>query len=171
MRKNIVLTGMSGAGKSYIGKAVADKLGLDYFDSDEEFEKEENANISDFFIKNREEYFRKRESDIIKRLSRKSSSVISTGGGSVLKEENVSNLKSNGIVFYLERDIDVILDTVDKEGRPLLKGGKNAIRKLFRQRKSIYENSADYKISNNDSPEETIEKICKIYEEYKSVVK
>ena len=168
MRKNIILTGMSGAGKSYIGKAVADKLGLDFFDSDEEFEKEENANISDVFTKNKEEYFRERESDIIKRLSRKSNSVISTGGGSVLEEENVSNLKNNGIVFYLERDIDVILDNVDKEGKAPLKGGKNAIRKLFKQRKSFYENSADYIISNNDSPEETIEKICKIYEEYKS---
>ena len=171
IRKNIILTGMPASGKSYIGKAVADKLGFNFYDSEEEFEKEENTNIVDVIKEKGEEYFRKRESEILKRLSRKSISVISTGDSSMLKEENISNLKNNGIIFYLEHDIDVILNTIDKEGRQLYKGGKNTIRKLFKQRKAIYEKSADYKILNNDNPDETIDKICKIYKEYKDLLK
>jgi len=66
MSKNIVLTGMSGAGKSYIGKVLADRLDLKFFDSDLEFEKEENRKIGDVFKENGEEYFRNRESEIIK---------------------------------------------------------------------------------------------------------
>jgi len=97
--------------------------------------------------------------------------VISTGGGAILKEENISNLKENGIIFYLKRDIETIVNTVDGSERPLFKGGKTAVSKLFKERKAIYEKTADYTVSNNGTPDETIEIICEIYKKCKDVLK
>lgn len=164
MMKNIVLTGMSGAGKSRLGKELSKRLEFNFYDSDNEFEKEEEDSISNVFKEKGEEYFRLKESEIIKKLSLKRNCVIATGGGTVLKEENVLNLKKNGIIFYIERDIDVIASTVDGSGRPLFKGGKDSILKLFKERKEIYEKTADCTVSNNGEPEEAVEKIIEIYE-------
>lgn len=165
MKKNIVLTGMSGAGKSYVGKAVAEKLDFSFYDSDAEFVKEEKSEISEVFKAKGEEYFRKRESEVIKKLSQKGGCVISTGGGSILKEENIINLKENGVIIYLERDIETIINTVDASGRPLFKGGKDSIKKLYNDRKELYKTTADYKVSNNGALEKTVNKIIEIYED------
>lgn len=164
IKKNIVLIGMSGAGKTTVGKFLSKKLKMDFFDSDDEFEKEEKSKIRDVFAKKGEEYFRKRETEVIQKLSSKNGVIISTGGGIVEKKENIDALKENGIIIYLERDINAIINSVSADDRPLFKNGKNAIQVLFEKREGMYLSSADFKISNNSSTEDAVFEICKLYD-------
>ena len=89
--KNIVLVGLMGAGKSSVGKLLAQKLNLSFVDTDEFIEKQENIKISDIFSKYGEQYFRDLENKVISDLATKTSLVISTGGGSV---QNINNLNA-----------------------------------------------------------------------------
>lgn len=162
-RKNIVLTGMSGCGKTTVGKMVAEILKMRFTDTDEVFVSEEKRSISDVFETDGEAYFRKKEKEIIERVSKRGGTVISTGGGVICDSENVSFLKSSGIIFYIKRDIEKIANQVKPDGRPLFKAGKKAVKKLFKERRKPYEAAADYEIENNSLPKEAAEKICDIY--------
>lgn len=162
--KNIILIGMSGAGKTHIGRKLSEQLNMPFFDTDEEFEAEETKKISDVFANEGEEYFRKRESEIINRLALKNGIIISTGGGAVLKRENLDVLKESGIIIYIERDISVIAKTVAGDDRPLFKNGKKAIYELFEKREAMYLSSADFNVKNNDVPEKAVSEIMDIYE-------
>lgn len=153
--KNIVLIGMSGVGKTKTGKYIANKLDYDFIDTDELIVSREGISIENIFDKYGENYFRNVESDIIKEISSLGSKVISTGGGVVLKKDNVENLRKNGFIFLLMGKIDYIYKNILKssEKRPLLKKGSNLyedIETLFKKRESLYINSAD-KIINVDN--------------------
>lgn len=166
--KNIVLTGMSGCGKTAVGTVLAKIAKMKFVDTDEVFVAEEKKEISKVFEEEGEAYFRKREAEIIKRVSAEKGLVISTGGGAVLRSENVENLKKNGIIIYLKRDIEKIISKADPSVRPLFCGGAEKVKRLFESRKAVYEATADYTAENNSSPEEAAEKI---YEIYRSVTK
>ena len=165
MNKNIVLIGMSGAGKTIISKLLAKELSLKYYDTDAEIENDEVRSISKIFEEDGEDYFRIKETEKIKELSKNNGCIISTGGGVILKNENVEFLKENGIVFYIKRDIDLIINTASFQNRPLFKIGKEYIADLFNKRKALYENYADYIIGNNQEIEDAVNKIIRIYEE------
>ena len=98
------------------------------------------------------------ESIVIKELSLKSGAVIATGGGAVLRKENTENLKANGVIVYVKRD----LEALSVSGRPLSE--KNGIEKLYRERKEIYERTADAFVLNAGSLENTAKEIVKEYE-------
>lgn len=161
--KNIVLTGMSGCGKTAVGTILAKMAEMKFVDTDEVFVAEEKKEISKVFEEKGEAYFRKREAEIIKRVSAEKGLVVSTGGGAVLSAENVENLKKNGIIIYLKRDIEKIISKADPSVRPLFGGGAKKVKKLFESRKAVYEATADYTAENNSSPEEAAKKICEIY--------
>ena len=103
-KKNIVLTGMPGSGKSTTGKILAEKLGREFIDTDEEIRKKTGIEISDYFERCGEKEFRSLETEVIKAISSKSGIVIATGGGAILKEENIDALKMNGTVYFLDRN-------------------------------------------------------------------
>ena len=103
------------------------------------------------------------EKEIIEKVSKRGGTVISTGGGVICDNENVSFLKGSGIIFYIKRDIEKIANQVKPDGRPLFKAGKKAVKKLFKERQMLYESAADYEIENNSLPKEAAEKICDIY--------
>ena len=170
-KKNIVLIGMSGAGKTTVAKLLSEKLGMPFFDSDEEFEKEENRKINEVFSKDGEAYFRRRETEVLKRLSAKTGIIISTGGGVVTKKENIDILKESGIIVYLERNIETILNSVSGEERPLFKKGKKSVEELFKGREPMYLSSADFKADNNSSPEEAASDIENIYRKIENFYK
>jgi len=162
---NIVLTGFMGTGKSAVGKILAQKLKMDYVDIDEVIEKREKKKIFNIFETEGEEYFRQKESQIISTISRWDNYVVSTGGGAILKEENLNALKSNGIVICLWARPEIILKRASKENtRPLLKGEnrKEKIKELLEIRQPYYER-ADLKIkTSNLSSEEVAEKILRV---------
>ena len=158
LTSNIALCGMPSAGKTSVGKLLAKKLNLEFFDSDEEISKKYGKTPKDIINESGEDGFRELESEVIKELSTKSGAVISLGGGAVLKEENVLNLKLNSTIVYIKRDLELL----SLENRPLsLSVG---VENLYKKRKPIYESVSDITVENNNSIEETVKKVIENYE-------
>ena len=159
-KENIVLTGMPGSGKSTIGKELAQKTKKEFLDTDALIEEKAGKSISEIFAQHGEAYFRDLETEVILEVSKKAGAVIATGGGVVLRQENVDALKLNGRVFYIDRPVHMLIPTDD---RPLA-GTKEAIRQRYRERSSIYKNTADVVIKNPHTSEKAV---CKIMETLK----
>ena len=118
--KNIILTGMMGAGKTTVGKELATIMNCNFIDLDETIEKN-YGKISDIFKQKGEEYFRQIETLELKKLNIQETFVLSTGGGIVLKDENIKILQTLGYVFYLEASTDTIYERIkNQKHRPLL---------------------------------------------------
>ena len=161
--KNIVLTGIMGCGKTTIGRIIAKKLNKKFIDTDEIITNQ-YGEISSLFDKG-EEHFRDIESKVINKLSMLSDCVISTGGGAIKRNTNVINLKKNGVVFFIERDIEKIIESVDTKSRPLLNEGSHKLKKIYKDRIELYKKTADYIIENNFDLINSVNKIIEIYKE------
>lgn len=165
--KNIVLTGFMASGKTTIGTELAKMMGYAFADTDNMIEKEVGRTINEIFASDGEEYFRNAETKIAHKVSEMSSTVVSTGGGMVLRAENVEQMRKNGIVFYLDTDFDVIAKRLENAAatRPLANGqDMAALRARFDSRQEFYGN-CDYRIhiTENDSPFMCAKKIASIY--------
>ena len=156
-KENIVLTGMPGSGKSTIGKILGERLGRPVLDTDDAVVREKGCPIRDIFENEGEKAFRDLESSMIKEISKRSGIVITTGGGSVLREENVRMLKRNGRLFFLDRDPDELLPSFE---RPL-SDNEEKLRALFSERMPVYLASADTVVPVLKTPEETAEALLK----------
>lgn len=160
---NIVLTGMSGCGKTTVAQ-VFKSSGKTVADTDCLIEKR-HGKISEIFARSGERYFRDLETRAVKEVSALDGVVIATGGGCVLRAENVELLKANGKIFYLRARTDTLIKRLEGDtARPLLQGGvRDRIIKLYYERAQIYENSADYVIDTDElTPEETANKITEL---------
>ncbi len=155
--KNIVLIGMPACGKSTIGYWLSQKIGYPLLDTDKYLEEKENRIISDIFSNEGEEYFRELETKYLKELSEKNGIIISTGGGAVKKKENIDILKKNGIVIFLNREINDISKENHKH-RPLLQDINN-IQKLYDERIDLYKKYSDIIIKNNDDMSIIVDRI------------
>ena len=147
--QNIFLIGPMGAGKSSVGKYLATKLEMDFYDSDEELEKRTGVDIGWIFDLEGEEGFRKREVEVITELANLSNVVLATGGGSVISPEVQSLLRQNGIIIYLVVSLEYQnTRTVNESRRPLLRvrNRKEVIERLHEERVPIYESLSDYKV-------------------------
>ncbi len=164
LEHNIVLIGFMGAGKSTVGSATAELLGVRFIETDEKIEKKTGQLISKIFEKYGEEYFRDLESDVIKELRKMppGTCVVSTGGGAVLRHENISALKEIGKLVLLEVNTEEVLRRLKgKIDRPLLQGNSlmETIESLLEQRKDCY-NRADYRVNTEGKkPREIAEEI------------
>ncbi len=134
---NIVLIGMPGSGKSTIGRAVSEKTGMEFYDTDVLIEAREGRAIPEIFAQDGEEYFRDVERTVISELREKKGIVISTGGGAVEREENYYSLAANGRIFFIDREPSS-LPTI---GRPL--SSEKGIERLYEMRLSLYRSWAD----------------------------
>ncbi len=159
--KNIVLIGMMGCGKTTIGKLLAEELSYEFIDCDEYLENRFNTKISNCFLIS-EEYFRNLESQCTEELSKHTKKVISTGGGIVTREKNIEYLKDD-IVFFINRPIELIVDSIDKEDRPLIKNkNKSTIIDIYNSRLDLYKKYCDFEIINDSSIEYVINEIKKL---------
>ena len=148
--KNVFLVGPMGAGKTTIGRQLADVLGLQFMDSDQEIESRTGANIPLIFDIEGEEGFRDREENIIDELTRQPGIVLATGGGAVLREVNRQNLKSRGTVVYLYAEVDHLIErTRFDRNRPLLQteDPRARLQELMEQREHLYREVADIVIN------------------------
>ncbi len=142
---NVILIGFMGSGKSSVGKVLADKLQRKFIDMDDEIELGENKTINDIFAEYGEEHFRELETSYLQKLFTKKNKVISTGGGVVLKEENIDILKKIGTVIYLHTPYEVLLKNLSGDTqRPLLQrdDAEEVIKNLLDKREPIYFNAA-----------------------------
>lgn len=151
--RNIVLTGYMASGKSTIGRKLSELTGRTLIDTDTIVEKNAGITISEIFEKYGEEHFRKLEAEACKIAAGEEYAIIATGGGAVLRGENIEALRKNGIIFNLEPDEETIINRLFKKktDRPLVKdAASEAILNRFRDRKPFYDN-CDRKIYVNDS--------------------
>lgn len=138
-KQNIVLVGMAGSGKTTLGKLLAKSLSREFVDTDAEIVKREGMSIPEIFERSGESGFRKIESEVISELSKEGALVIATGGGAVIKKENVTALKQNGRLFLLNRPLENIPATPD---RPL-SCDREKLTALYNSRLPIYNSVAD----------------------------
>lgn len=153
-KRNIFLVGPMGAGKSTIGRELADKLHLDFYDSDQEIERRTGADIAWVFDLEGEEGFRAREETVIDDLTELQGIVLATGGGSVISNQIRNRLSARGIVVYLETTIDKqVARTQRDRRRPLLQTSeepRSVLEKLALERNPLYEEIADVTIQTDD---------------------
>ncbi len=142
-KKNVVLIGMPGSGKSTYGKLLAHLVNKDFFDADEEFQRTYNLTPENAILTLGEERFREMESGVILTLAEKLGAVIATGGGAVLREENRRHLKANGTVVFIDRELSLL----PSDGRPLSK--EYGVLKLYETREPIYRELADITIKTD----------------------
>ncbi len=157
-KENLVLIGMPGAGKSTLGKAIAREMDREFFDSDAVIEKEEQKTIPQIFREVGEKGFRDIESRVIASLSALRGKVIATGGGAVLRDENVRALQSNGKLIFLDAPLETLLPTDD---RPLT-GTAADLKKRYEERYHIYLASADTVIPVTRDIEENLKRIKQV---------
>lgn len=162
-KKNIVLTGYMGSGKTTVGKELSRQSGMPFYDMDELLEEILGDSISHIFEQKGEAHFRKQETNLAKALSHLNGSIISTGGGVVKNPENIRMLKENGTVFFLNPPFSEIKKRlIGDTTRPLLKEPAQA-ENIYNERLDLYQNSADYSITKTESHEsagEILEIFC-----------
>ena len=130
-----------GAGKSTVGRRLAEKLGRPFFDSDTEIEKAAGLSISDIFALHGEADFRRGEQQVLKRLLTLPPHVLATGGGAYLNEETRALMREHAITVWLNADLETLWKRVQKrDSRPLLKRGnaKQVLTDLLAEREPVY---------------------------------
>ena len=138
MKKNIVLIGLPGSGKTTVGSLLAEKLGRKLVDTDALVEQREGCSIPQIFAQKSEQYFRDAETACARQAAAMEGVVIATGGGLVLRPENMAALKKTGVVYFLDRTPEDIAGSVDVSDRPLLKDDREKIYRLHEQRDPLY---------------------------------
>ncbi len=147
---NLILVGMPGCGKSTVGRLLADTLGRLFFDADDEFLTMHGQTPAEVIRAEGEERFREMEHEVLCELGKKSGTVIATGGGAVTREYNYDPLHQNGIILFLDRDVDKL----PSSGRPLSQAKTPEV--LYRERIDAYHRFADYEIKSTEVPEQTV---------------
>ena len=164
MKKGIVLIGMPGAGKTTIGRYISEKLNFKFVDMDEFIERSSKKSIKEIFDQG-EDLFRAFETKTCEVLSRLDNVVISTGGGVVKKKENMDYYK-DFVVVFINRPLELILDDIDVDSRPLLKDGKERIINIYRERIELYNKYLDIEVINDGSIEDVAKDIILKTKEY-----
>ena len=155
-KENIVLSGMPGSGKSTVGKNLAQTLNRKFIDTDEEIVKQTGKEITDIFAEIGNDGFRRIEAEVIACVSSENQgAVIATGGGAILRDDNVRALKRNGKIYFLNRPIENIVPTAD---RPLALD-RAALEARFRERYARYLSTCDREIKTVESVSETAKMI------------
>ena len=154
--QNIILIGMPGCGKSTVGALLAERLERPLLEADAELERTAGISLPTIFEHEGEEGFRRRETATLSELGKQSGTVISTGGGCVTRSENYPLLHQNGVLVWLNRD----LNKLAREGRPLSLNADLAA--MYAVREPLYARFADYVVDNSGTPEETVNAILEV---------
>ena len=157
-KRNLVLVGLMGAGKSAIGKLVASGMGIPFIDSDHEIERVSRMTIPELFEKYGEAEFRRLENRVIARLLRTGPRVLSTGGGAFMNEDTRKSIKASGVSLWLDADLETLWERVIKrDNRPLLKteNPKQTLENLMIARYPTYA-LADLRVKSRNEKKDVI---------------
>ena len=157
---NVILAGMPGSGKSTLGRLLAKAMDRPFTDCDEEIERRAGRPIPEIFASEGEAGFRALETQVIEDVCRQRHGVIATGGGAVLRRENVRAMRQNGVVALIERS----LDALDMAGRPLSRS-REALAEMKKVREPFYRACADITIDNNAAPGDAAARLKEAFHE------
>ena len=159
MKTNIVLIGMTGSGKSSVGKLLSQQLDLPFRDMDLFIEQRTNQSISELFEIS-EAHFRAIETEACVELAAKEThAVISCGGGVVLNPKNIKVLRKTGWIVFIDRPVEHIIKDIEIGHRPLLKDGKKVLYQLYEERFDLYQTAADICVDNQSNLENVLNEI------------
>jgi len=165
MKKNIIITGFMGTGKTVVAIELASKLGMKFIDMDQLIEERQEMSIADIFVRYGEKYFREQENKLVQELAQKENMVIATGGGTFLNLDNTRILNQEGQIICLHANPQALYNRLKKKNnRPLIKGNNilNKITHLLGKRERIYD-SFPWKIDTSDlSVQEVVDKIIEL---------
>ena len=156
LKNNLVLCGFMGCGKTTVGRALSQSLGVPFIDTDEFLKEKLKLDIPEIFSKYGESFFRTCESSIIRQVTTINGAIISLGGGSLNNTENVNKIKENGRLFFIDTHLSEIKKRLKNDtSRPILH--KENVNLLFASRYRIYKRHSDYTVNGNS----TCNAICK----------
>lgn len=175
LQKTIALVGMMGAGKSAVGKALAEHLNVAFLDSDQEIEIASNLSIAEIFARYGEAFFREKETQIIERLLVGEPGILSTGGGAFLSTQNRQNMSKLGVSVWLDAKVDVLWNRVKhKTTRPLLQTANpyQTLADIYDARTPIYA-KADVHVTSDAETEifQMVERVINALERHGDVFK
>jgi shikimate kinase len=156
--RSVVLIGLMGAGKTAVGRRLANRLDLPFIDADTEIEVAAGASIREIFAEHGEAYFRQGERKVIARLLENGPQVLATGGGAYMNPDTRANIKAHGLSVWLKADIKVLMKRVGRrDNRPLLATGdpEKVMKRLMEERYPIYA-EADVTVESRDVPHDVI---------------
>jgi shikimate kinase len=160
--RSIVLVGLMGAGKSSVGRRLAQRLGLPFVDADTEIEKAADLTIPEIFDKHGEAYFRAGEVRVVARILDTGPQVLATGGGAYMNAETRERIRERGISIWLKAELDVLMKRVKRRGdRPLLKADdpQAVLKRLMDERYPVYAEAALTVLSREASHEDAVEDV------------
>ena len=151
MDRHIFLVGMPGSGKSALGRRVAQKLQIPYLDTDVYLTEATGMNTAELYAAYGEQAFRDAETRLLQMLINATPSIISTGGGLCLREENRRLMRNHGVIVLIDRPIDDIMLDIRAEKRPFLaQKGRDEVERLYNERMPIYQSAADIVMDNGN---------------------
>ena len=165
--KNLVLIGLSGCGKSTIGRRLARRMRMPLLDTDAMIEKNSGRTIPDIFAEDGETGFRDMESACARQAAAGSGAVISTGGGMILREENMKALAENGLIVFIDRHPSHILRSTSLGDRPLVQNDRDRLFRLHAERIDLYRRYAHVTVFNNGGPRTLKRRILQILNHYR----
>ena len=156
--KNLYITGMMGCGKTSLGKAIARVTELPFLDLDDEIVRRAGKSIPEIFAQEGEEAFRQQETETLRAVSEGELQIVACGGGTVLRKENVDIMRATGAILFNDRPLEHILSDITYDGRPVIAGGEEKLRKVYAERYEIYRTNCDLQLDNRyESAEDAAE--------------
>lgn len=150
LNRHVYIIGMPGSGKSSLGRRVASNLGLHFIDTDQRIEQSVGCSTSDIFAHYGEQAFRNAETNMLIELSREQGSIVSTGGGLVLRDVNREIMRNTGVIVLLDRPLEEIMGDIKLNRRPLLaQKGLGEVERLYHERIDLYRKAADATLDNS----------------------
>jgi len=151
MDHHIFIIGMPGSGKSSLGRKAAANLRVNYVDMDRRISELLGGTTAEIFARWGEQAFRNAETNLLIELTREAPCLVSTGGGTVLREENRAIMRASGEILLVDRPLEQILSDIKLDRRPLLKEkGLGEVERLYRERIGIYREAADMVLDNRN---------------------
>ena len=150
LNRHVYIIGMPGSGKSSLGRRVASNLGLPFIDTDQRIEQSVGCSTSDIFAHYGEQAFRNAETNMLIELSREQGSIVSTGGGLVLRDVNREIMRNTGVIVLLDRPLEEIMGDIKLNRRPLLaQKGLGEVERLYHERIDLSRKAADATLDNS----------------------
>ena len=150
LKEHIFLIGMAGSGKTSLGQRLANNAGVGFFDTDQRINEAMGMTVNEIYDSIGQIFFRNAETAALIEMTYMPPSIISTGEGTVLNNDNIAIMRNHGIILFIDRPLDQILSDIKMDRRPTLRGGSHDdVIEQYTERIGFYRSAADYRFDNS----------------------